>query len=128
MRIASEIEKVRHWEKSLDGAIESCPRLDATWFVDPPHVELRVGTNGSSLPQDYDRLKEERHLARPSFVSRIATWLLRPLATIKIRAERSPVVLICRMCPSVVRFKDGGSVACKDCGVTAMSLDLMELP
>lgn len=29
---------------------------------------------------------------------------------------------------AVVQFKDGGSVACKDCGVTAMSLDLMELP
>jgi hypothetical protein len=29
---------------------------------------------------------------------------------------------------AVVRFKDGGSVACKDCGVTAMQIDLMELP
>jgi hypothetical protein len=28
----------------------------------------------------------------------------------------------------VVRFKDGGSVACKDCGVTAMQIDMMELP
>lgn len=27
-----------------------------------------------------------------------------------------------------VRFKDGGSVACKDCGATAMDMDLMELP
>lgn len=42
-----------------------------------------------------------------------------------------------RICPktgkehdmsAIVRFTDGGSVACKDCGVTAMSLDLMELP
>jgi hypothetical protein len=29
---------------------------------------------------------------------------------------------------AIVRFKDGGSVACKDCGVTAMQIDLMELP
>lgn len=29
---------------------------------------------------------------------------------------------------AVVRWKDGGSVACKDCGVTAMQIDLMELP
>lgn len=29
---------------------------------------------------------------------------------------------------AVVHFKDGGSVACKDCGVTAMELDLLELP
>lgn len=29
---------------------------------------------------------------------------------------------------AVVRFKDGGSVACKDCGVTAMQIDLMEMP
>jgi hypothetical protein len=29
---------------------------------------------------------------------------------------------------AVVRFKDGASVACKDCGVTAMQIDLMELP
>lgn len=29
---------------------------------------------------------------------------------------------------AVVRFKDGGSVACKDCGVTAMQIDMMELP
>ena len=42
-----------------------------------------------------------------------------------------------RICPvtgrehgmsAVVRFKDGGSVACRDCGVTAMSIDMMELP
>jgi hypothetical protein len=42
-----------------------------------------------------------------------------------------------RLCPvtksphdmsAVVRFKDGGSVACKDCGVTAMQIDLTELP
>ena len=25
-------------------------------------------------------------------------------------------------------FRNGGSVACKDCGVTAMDLDLLELP
>jgi hypothetical protein len=29
---------------------------------------------------------------------------------------------------AVVRFKDGGSVACAKCGVTAMELDLMEMP
>jgi len=29
---------------------------------------------------------------------------------------------------AVVRFKDGGSVACAKCGVTAMSLDMLELP
>lgn len=29
---------------------------------------------------------------------------------------------------AVVWFKGGGSVACKDCGVTAMQIDLMELP
>lgn len=28
----------------------------------------------------------------------------------------------------MVRFRDGGSVACKDCGVTAMDLDLLDLP
>ena len=28
----------------------------------------------------------------------------------------------------VVRFKDGESVACKDCGVTAMEIDMLELP
>jgi hypothetical protein len=42
-----------------------------------------------------------------------------------------------RICPvtkqphdmsAIVRFKDGGSVACKDCGVTAMQIDLIELP
>lgn len=42
-----------------------------------------------------------------------------------------------RICPktgkehdmsAMVQFKGGGSVACKDCGITAMSLDLMELP
>lgn len=29
---------------------------------------------------------------------------------------------------AIVRFKDGGSVACAKCGVTAMELDLLELP
>ena len=28
----------------------------------------------------------------------------------------------------VVLFKNGGSVACKDCGVTAMQIDMMEAP
>ncbi len=28
----------------------------------------------------------------------------------------------------VVMFKDGGSVACSKCGVTAMQIDMMELP
>lgn len=28
----------------------------------------------------------------------------------------------------VIRFQNGGSVACADCGVTAMQIDLMELP
>jgi hypothetical protein len=29
---------------------------------------------------------------------------------------------------ATVRFKDGGSIACKNCGVTAMQIDLLELP
>lgn len=29
---------------------------------------------------------------------------------------------------AVVRFKDGGSAACAKCGVTAMEIDLLELP
>ena len=29
---------------------------------------------------------------------------------------------------AIVRFSDGGSVACKDCGVTAMQIDMMALP
>jgi hypothetical protein len=29
---------------------------------------------------------------------------------------------------AVVRFKDGGSVACAKCGLTAMDIDLLELP
>lgn len=29
---------------------------------------------------------------------------------------------------AVIRFRDGGSVACIDCGVTAMEIDLLELP
>lgn len=29
---------------------------------------------------------------------------------------------------AIVYFKDGGSVACARCGVTAMEIDMMELP
>jgi len=29
---------------------------------------------------------------------------------------------------ALVRFPDGESIACKDCGVTAMQIDMMELP
>ena len=57
-------------------------------------------------------------------------------------APRLITVQVCggaqaRICPktgkahdmsAVVRFKDGGSIACKDCGVTAMQMDMMELP
>jgi hypothetical protein len=42
-----------------------------------------------------------------------------------------------RICPktgkehdmsAVVRFRGGGSIACVDCGATAMDIDLLELP
>lgn len=64
---------------------------------------------------------------------------------VSMKRETEPIVItgdvcggkqarICRVTgkehdmSAVVRFKDGGSVACKDCGVTAMQIDMMELP
>ena len=44
------------------------------------------------------------------------------------RAKRCPVDGGEHDMSTVVRFKDGGSVACSKCGVTAMQLDMMELP
>jgi len=36
-RIAVEVEGVRRWE-IRQGSYESAPRIEATWFVDPPYV------------------------------------------------------------------------------------------
>lgn len=44
------------------------------------------------------------------------------------QAHRCPVTEKEHDMSVVVRFKDGGSVACKDCGATAMDIDLMEGP
>lgn len=37
-RIVSEIEGIRHWQVRHD-SYEEAPRLDATYFVDPPYVD-----------------------------------------------------------------------------------------
>jgi len=57
-----------------------------------------------------------------------------PAAVITYRVCGGKQARICRVTGKehdmsvVVWFKDGGSVACKDCGVTAMQIDMMDLP
>ena len=68
-----------------------------------------------------------------------------PIPAPRLSDEREPTTIIVRVCggasvkrcrvdggehdmTAIVRFKNGGSVACAKCGVTAMELDLLELP
>ena len=44
------------------------------------------------------------------------------------QAHTCPVTGLPHDMSAIHRFKDGGSIACKDCGVTAMQIDLMEAP
>lgn len=43
-------------------------------------------------------------------------------------ADRCPVDGAAHDMSQVVRYHDGGSVACSKCGVSAMSIDMMRLP
>jgi len=103
VRIASEIEKVRHWEVFY-GSYESCPRLDATWFVDPPYVDK--GRYYRVRFVDYDRLGTWcRHLPGQTIVCEQAgaTWLpFRPLATIKSTRGTSAEVVWTAGCLSLL--------------------------
>lgn len=101
VRIASEVHKVRHWEVFY-GSYESCPRLDATWFVDPPYVDKGRYYRVRSV--DYDRLGAWcRHLPGQTIVCEQAgaTWLpFRPLATIKSTRGTSAEVVWTAGCSS----------------------------
>ena len=44
------------------------------------------------------------------------------------QAQMCPVTKQPHNMSAVVQFKNGGSVACKDCGATAMDMDLLALP
>ena len=37
-RIASQVDKIRHW-KIIDGSYHDAPRIEATWFIDPPYEQ-----------------------------------------------------------------------------------------
>lgn len=84
VRIASDVEKVRHWQVCY-GSYESCPRLDATWFVDPPYVVK--GRYYRVHDIDYERLAAWcRRLPGSVIVCEQAgaSWLpFRQMATIK---------------------------------------------
>ncbi|MGE0460877.1 MAG: hypothetical protein AB7Q16_05870 [Vicinamibacterales bacterium] len=84
VRIAAEVEKIRHW-RVFYGSYESCPRLDATWFVDPPYVDKGRYYRVHSI--DYERLGPWcRRLPGQVIVCEQAgaTWLpFRSMAVIK---------------------------------------------
>ncbi len=106
VRIASEIEKVRHWEVFY-GSYESCPRLDATWFVDPPYVDK--GRYYRIRSVDYDRLGAWcRHLPGQTIVCEQdgAMWLpFRPLAIIKSTRGTSSEVVWTAGCSSLLEIE-----------------------
>lgn len=83
-RIASEVAGIRHW-KVRHGTYEDAPRVDATYFVDPPYVDKgryyrvrdvdheALGRWCAGLPGEVIACEQEG-----------AGWLpFRPLATIK---------------------------------------------
>lgn len=104
VRIASEIEKVRHWEVFY-GSYESCLRLDATWFVDPPYVDK--GRYYRIRSVDYDRLGAWcHHLPGQTIVCEQAgaQWLpFEPLATIKSTRGTSEEVVWTQKSPETDR-------------------------
>lgn len=97
-RIASQVERIRHWEIAY-GSYESTPRLEATWFVDPPYVVK--GKYYRIHKVDYDRLGAWcQHLLGQVIVCEQegADWLpFLPLATIKsTRGTSSEVAFMAR--------------------------------
>lgn len=97
VRIASEIDGVRHWQVR-QGSYEDCPQLPATWFVDPPY-----GNKGR-----YYRFNKVDYAHLGGWVQRQfgsvivceqagATWLpFQPLATIKSTRGTSEEVVYLR--------------------------------
>lgn len=84
IRIASQVDRIRHW-KIHYGSYQSAPRLNGTWFVDPPYVDK--GRYYRVNDVDHVRLGDWcRHLPGTVIVCEQAgaDWLpFEPLATIK---------------------------------------------
>jgi site-specific DNA-adenine methylase len=95
-RIASQVDGIRHW-RVFYGAYQSAPRVNCTWFVDPPYVDK--GRYYRINDVDHNRLGEWcKRLPGQVIVCEQAgaRWLpFTPLATIKsTRGTSEEVVCI----------------------------------
>lgn len=54
-RIASQVDRIRHW-KILEGDFSESPKLLATWFVDPPYIKAGTRYRHGSKAIDFEHL------------------------------------------------------------------------
>lgn len=96
-RIASQVDRIRHWQ-IFYGSYQSAPRVEGTWFVDPPYVNK--GRYYRINDVDHARLGDWcRHLPGQVIVCEQsgASWLpFQPLATIKSTRGTSDEVVFIR--------------------------------
>lgn len=62
-RIASQVDKIRHW-KLIEGNYSDAPNIEATWFIDPPYIKAGTSYRASSRKINFENLAvwcRERH-------------------------------------------------------------------
>lgn len=84
-RIASQLRCIRHW-RIIEGDYTAAPRVDATWFVDPPYQVKGVGYPNGSADIDYGHPRDWCMNLRGQVVvceNEGARWLpFQPFATV----------------------------------------------
>lgn len=92
-RIASQVDKVRHWQ-IIEGDYTQAPDIEATWFIDPPYVELGTQYTQSAAAIDFAALGAWCRTRRGQVIvceNDGATWLpFRPFTQVK--GDRPEVV------------------------------------
>jgi 16S rRNA G966 N2-methylase RsmD len=83
-RLADMIPKIQHW-RLIEGDYHTAPAIEATWFVDPPYVNLKRGYAERNI--DYVELASWCRARRGQVIvceQAGATWLpFEPLRTIR---------------------------------------------
>lgn len=54
-RVAAQVGAIKHW-RVIEGAYDSAPNMEATWFVDPPYAEMGKHYVHGSTSIDFDAL------------------------------------------------------------------------
>ncbi len=85
-RIASQVDKVRHW-RLIEGDYSSAPDIEATWFIDPPYVNMDAEYAQGRAGIDFAALADWCRSRRGQVIvceNAGATWLpFRPFTQVK---------------------------------------------